>query len=244
MQAAAASAPRSTSFATDAARTVRPLGLAAAAALLAQIAVTLVHGVAQEPLERVLSPAAYQAVLLAHPAALRTVFTLDSVFLVLYTAFFVQLARTLAPAGHRAHDLARLAVAAMLGTALLDALENQHILSLLAAAERGALPDASSIVVQATASQLKFHLSYFAVFLFGLILPRATGLERMLAASCLLVQLPLGLLAFVAPPPWQDALVYARWAFYLVGFLTLGGQSRRPAGPAGEPLPATRVQTT
>jgi len=52
------------------------------------------------------------------------------------------------------------------------------------------------------------------------------------------VQLPLGLLAFVAPPPWQDLLVYARWGFYLGGFVLLGGQSARAR------LPATSVQTT
>jgi hypothetical protein len=221
---------------------VRNLGLAAAALLLAQIAVTFASGAAQEPLERVLAPAAYQAVLLAHPGALRAVFTLDSVFLVLYATFFVQLARVIAPPASRARPLAAIAVAAMLGTALLDMIENQHILSLLDGAEHGLVPDASAIVWQAGASQLKFHLSYFAVFLFGLALPRRTAQERLLAASCLYLQLPLGLLAFVAPPPWQDALVYLRWGFYLSGFVLLGrGQPARDDEPR---LPATAVQIT
>jgi len=215
---------------------LRPLGVAAALALLAQIAVTLATGAAQEPLEQVRAPEAYQALLLAHPSALRLVFTIDSVFLVLYTAFFVQLARVLAPPGSPSAGLARLAVIAMCATALLDAVENQHILSQLAAAEHGALPSSAAIVAQATASQVKFHLSYFAVFLFGLVLPRGRTLDRLLAASCLLVQLPLGLAAFVAPPPLEGALVLARWAFYLLGFLLL---SR-----AAPPLPTTAVQTT
>jgi hypothetical protein len=221
---------------------VRTLGLAAAALLLAQIAVTFASGAAQEPLERVLAPAAYQAVLLAHPAALRAVFTLDSVFLVLYAAFFVQLARALAPPGSRARPLAAIAVVAMLGTALLDMVENQHILAMLDGAERGLVPDVASIGWQAGASQVKFHLSYFAVFLFGLVLPQRTAQERLLAASCLYLQLPLGLLAFVAPPPWQDALVYVRWAFYLSGFVLLG--RAQPARDDDPRLPATAVQTT
>jgi hypothetical protein len=217
---------------------VRALGIAAAVALAAQIAVTLATGAAQEPLERVLAPAAYAATLLAHPTALRVVFTIDSVFLVLYAAFFVQLARALAPAGSRDRTLAHLAAAAMLVTALLDAIENQHILSLLAAAERGIAIDASAIVAQAAASQVKFHVSYFAVFVIGLMLPRGRALDRLLAASCLLVQLPLGVAAFVAPPPYDDVLVYARWAFYLSGFLLLSSTTRASR------VPATAFQTT
>ncbi len=197
------------------------VGTAAALALLAQIAITLATGVAQEPLERVLAPDAYHALLLAHPAALRAVFTIDGVFLVLYTTFFLLIARALARPGGTAAALAGIAAAAMLGTAILDIVENQHILGLLAAAELGRAPDADAIAWQATASQVKFHLSYFAVFLFGLLLPRRTGLERLIAGSCVLVQLPLGLLTFVAPPPWQDVLVAARWGFYLVGFVAL-----------------------
>ena len=89
---------------------------------------------------------------------------------------------------------------------------------------------------------MKFHLSYFAVFLFGLALPQRTPAERALAASCLYLQLPLGLAAFVAPPPWQDALVYLRWAFYFGGFLLLG---RDQPARAGVPrLPVTAVKTT
>jgi hypothetical protein len=226
-----------------AASSVRPLGIAAAIALAAQIAVTLATGAAQEPLERVLAPAAYAATLLAHPTALRVVFTIDSVFLVLYAAFFVQLARTLAPAGSRERTLAALAAAAMLLTALLDAIENQHILSLLAAAERGLAIDPSAIVAQAAASQVKFHVSYFAVFVIGLMLPRGRALDRLLAASCLLVQLPLGVAAFVAPPPYDDVLVYARWAFYLSGFLLLSSITRA-SGKSMPRLPATAFQTT
>jgi hypothetical protein len=224
------------------ARSVRQLGVAAALALATQIVITLCTGAAQEPLERVLAPAAYQAVLLAHPAALRAVFTVDSVFLVLYAAFFVQLGRALAPAGRPGRALVQLAAAAMLGTAFLDAVENQHILSLLAGAEHGLVPDAGAIVAQAAASQLKFHLSYFAVFLIGLALPRRTVSERALAAGCLYVQLPLGLLAFVAPPPWQDVLVYVRWAFYFGGFLLLGRD--QPARDGVRRLPVTAVKTT
>jgi hypothetical protein len=216
---------------SEAAASVRPLGLAAAALLVAQIVVTLATGAAQEPLERVLAPAAYAQTLLAHPTALRVVFSIDSVFLVLYAAFFVQLARTLAPTGSTRRTLALLAGGAMLLTALLDAIENQHILSLLAAAEHGLALDASSIVTQAAASQVKFMASYFAVFVFGLILPMRGAMDRLLAASCLLVQLPLGVAAFVAPPPYDDALVFARWAFYLGGFVLLSAPrvAARPA---------------
>jgi hypothetical protein len=121
-------------------------------------------------------------------------------------------------------------------------IENQHILSLLDGAERGLGPDTGAIVWQAGASQVKFHLSYFAVCLFGLALPRRGFQDRLLAASCLYLQLPLGLLAFVVPPPGQDALVYLRWGFYLAGFLLLGrGQAARDDEPR---LPVTAVQTT
>jgi len=88
---------------------------------------------------------------------------------------------------------------------------------------------------------VKFHLSYFSVFVLGMILPRVGAIDRSLAASCLLAQLPLGLLAFVAPPPWQDVLVYVRWGIYLSGFVLLARAGGRVV-PA--PLPNTAVQTT
>lgn len=193
---------------------------AASAALLAMVVVTLVTGASQEQHEYYQPPAAYAASLLARPGALRLLFGLDVGFLVLYGAFFAAMARHLSALGR---PFVRLALAAMAGTVLLDIVEDHHILALLAVAESGRPIDDGAIVLQHVLSATKFSLSYVALVLFGLAVPRTTRLAWLLAVFLVAGTLISGVLGFAAPPAWRAQLDGGRWIGFLLGFVIAAG---------------------
>ena len=126
---------------------------ATAAILVVMVGVSLATGATQEAHEHYHPPAEYAAGLLAHPNALRLLFGLDIAFLVLYSAFFAAFAKYLRDLGR---PFAMLALGAMLGTAVLDIVEDHHILALLAMAEHGRPIDDSTIAFQEVLSSTKF----------------------------------------------------------------------------------------
>src|SRR5688572_27493639 len=148
---------------------MRKLALALAAAtgvvLLSMIAVSLATGATQEAHEHYLTSIDYTAGLLEKPGATRLVFALDIAFLVLYTAFFTAFADVLRGLGA---PFVRLALGAMIATAMLDIVEDHHILTLLARAESGQVIDDGAIAAQSVLSSCKFSVSYLSLFLFGL----------------------------------------------------------------------------
>ena len=100
-------------------------------------------------------PAAdYAMLLLPRSATLKAELGIDFIFVCVYGATFIALATTLAEWARGKGDSAFSAVfgwggaAALVVTALLDAIENAHILSLLAMAEPGQLIAQSSIATQ------------------------------------------------------------------------------------------------
>jgi hypothetical protein len=193
------------------------IGLAAASAavLLTMVTITLITGVSQEPHEIYQPPAAYAQSLLVRPGALRVVFGLDVGFLVLYTAFFAALADHLARLGR---PFVRLALAAMVATGVLDMVENHHILGLLAVAESGRSIDDGAILFQHTLSATKFNVSYLALVLFGLAIPRDTRLGLVLAVFLVAGTLITGVLGYAAPPAWREQLDAGRGFGFLIGF--------------------------
>jgi hypothetical protein len=196
-------------------RLALPLAGASAAVLIAMTIVSMVTGASQEAHEWYRPPAAYAASLLAHPDALRAVFGLDVGFLVLYTAFFAALADHLARLGR---PFVWLALGAMIGTAVLDIVENHHILSLLAVAESGRPIDDGAIVFQQTLSSTKFTLSYVALVMFGLAIPRGTRLGIALSVFLIAGTLVTGVLGFAAPPALRGQLGNGRWVGFVLGF--------------------------
>ena len=205
------------------------LAAAAAAVQIAIMVVAAATGAAQEPHEFYQPPAQYAQSLLARPGALRLVFSLDVGFLVLYTAFFAALADHLARLGR---PFVRLALAAIVGTALLDIVEDHHILALLAVAESGRPIDDGSVVFQHVLSASKFSLSYLALVLFGLAVPRDTRLGLVFAVFLVAGTLITGVLGYAAPPAWREQLDGGKAFGFLIGFALAAAWLRSIPDPA------------
>jgi len=182
------------------------------AVLIAMVIVGKATGAAQEPHEHFAAPDAYVKSLLAHRGALRVVFALDVAFLILYTGFFAALAR------HLKNLFAWLGFGAMVLVALLDIVEDHHIVSMLESAEHGILPSADSIAWQATESATKFSISYLALVLFGLAIPRTRKLGWVLAGFLVAGTLISAVVGYAVSPESQPSIESGRWIGFLAGF--------------------------
>jgi hypothetical protein len=162
------------------------------------LAIAIFAGIDQDPLQVVRSVDDYQRVLLRDVPMLRAVLTLDNLFIVCYSTVFVTLGVLLARDGaNRALLYAAMGALGTLG--LLDMIENLHFLIMLSAAEKGLGVSTGEIRFQAFESMLKFHISYAGLFLLGTVMPRRTTVEKILAASLMFVQLPVGVLIYTVP---------------------------------------------
>jgi hypothetical protein len=208
------------------------LAIASTAVLVAMTVLARLAGVSQEAHEWYQPPAAYAASLLVRPGALRVLFGLDIGFLVLYTAVFAGLAHHLTRLGR---PFVWLALGAMIGTAVLDIVEDHHILTLLGVAEAGRPIDEGAIVFQQTLSATKFSLSYLALVLFGLAIPRDTALGLVLAVFLVVGTLATGVLGYAAPPSWRDQLDGGRWVGFLLGFALAAAWLRASPEPPETP---------
>jgi hypothetical protein len=185
------------------------------AVLLVMVVVGFTTGASQEAHEHVKLPEAYAVGVLAHANALRILMALDVAFIVLYTAFFAALTGHLRALGR---PFLMLALGSMIGVALLDLVEDHHIISLLDYAENRVLPTASSIVFQSTLSSTKFSLSYLSLFMFGLAIPRTTRLGWVLSMFLSVGTLLSGVLGLALPPAQQAVVESGRWIGFLAGF--------------------------
>ncbi len=211
------------------------LAWAAIALLTAMVAITLVTGVAQEPFELVRPLDAYLEALSRGTPALRLVLAADTLFVGVYTALFVLLADLAAPHGTRA--LLRLGLLALLATAVLDVVEDQHLFALTRALEAHEPIGPAVLRGQHVLSQSKFHLSYVGLFLFGLGLPRRDAFERAYSAAIALPLPLLGALLWIAPSALEMPLNVARWASFIAGFaLTIAwlGRSAQARAPRAD----------
>jgi hypothetical protein len=208
------------------------LALAAIGCLTAMIAITSVSGVSQESFEIARSPEVYAAELMAHPGAIRALFGIDSAFLVLYATLFAVAGRTLETSATRA--LVTLSIAAMLGTAVLDMIEDHHILAMLYGIESGSSPTAGQLAFQHTLSQVKFNVSYLGLFLLGLAVPRATLAGRALALLLTVGTLVQGAVLYAAPVAMLPVGNFGRWLGFVVGFALLIPVARHRAAGATE----------
>ena len=113
----------------------------------------------------------YLPAIAAGAPALRAIVALDALFLIAYAGFFVMLPRALGVADD---PLVRLGVRAMLAVAVLDMIEDHHLLAVAKAARAGLPVDGTMLELQHVLSQVKFHLSYLAVAFLALGLPRGS----------------------------------------------------------------------
>jgi hypothetical protein len=204
-------------------RILAALAFLAAAIVLVMVAAILATGFfSQEFFELAPSPAfvADQLREPAHTLGLRINLGLDNLFIVVYSAFFVFLAvrlRTLlSPA------IVAVALAALLLTAILDAVENHHILLMLHDFQHGAPISADELQWQMLVSNLKFHASYVGAFLFAFGFYRLGGLARVIAALVWFGYVPLGMITFVVPVELITPFALARTVFFVLVF-ALGG---------------------
>ncbi len=207
------------------------LCLASSAVLIIMTILCAVTGASQEAHEHYAPPDAYAAGLLAHAGALRVVFGLDVAFLVLYTLLFAALAAHLRARGASVLLLG-VALGALLGTCVLDIIEDHHILALLGLAEAGRPIDDSAIAWQEIESATKFSLSYLGLVGLALAIPRDRALGIALAAVLGIGSLANAILGSAAPPAWREQLDSGRWIGFLVGFALTALWLR------GEPDPA------
>ena len=188
------------------------LAATAAVVLTAMVAITAVTGVAQEPFER--QRVDYLTAIADAAPALRAIIGLDALFLIAYTAFFVLLPRALGVDGE---PVVRLGVRALVAVAVLDMIEDHHLLAVADAARDGLPVEPVRLALQQVLSQVKFHLSYLGLALVALGLPRRTAGER---AFAWMLGLPLPVLGAVqwAAPTLESTLDVARWLAFMSGF--------------------------
>jgi hypothetical protein len=183
--------------------------------LVVMTVISLVTGASQEAFEHVETPNVYAYEILQHAAALRAVFALDIAFLILYTSFFAALAKYL---GERGRPFVRLAFAFMVATAVLDIIEDHHIVAMLDAAEKAIAPSATEIVVQSVISSTKFSVSYLSLVLFGIAIPRDTRLGWVLSIFLTAGTLLSAIIGYALPPSAVHGFDQGRWVGFLLGF--------------------------
>jgi len=204
-------------------RTLAALAFLASAIVLCMVAGILATGFSQELFELAPSPALVADQLRdqpVHALGLRINLGLDNLFIVVYSAFFVLLAV-------RLHALLSpvtitVALASLLLTSLLDAVENHHILLMLHDFQHGAAISAEELQWQMVVSNLKFHASYVGAFLFAFGFYRLGGLARVIAWLLWFGYVPLGMITFVVPVEIVVPFALARTIFFVLVF-ALGG---------------------
>jgi hypothetical protein len=179
--------------------------------------VSIATGATQELHEHVAMPELYAMHLVDQAKGLRAIMALDLAFLCLYTAFFATLSIHLrarrAPA-----VLVWLALGAMVLTALLDIVEDHHILAMLDQVEHKILPTADAIAWQSLESATKFSVSFLSLVLFGLAIPRTTKLGIALALFLTIGTLLSAIVSYAMPPASASSVEAGRWIGFFAGF--------------------------
>ena len=151
-----------------------------------------------------------------NPFGLRINLGLDNLFLVLYAAFFVVLTARLRDMLDS--RILTVALAAILMTTFLDALENHHIIEMAHAIDTGLPISAADGQFQMVASQIKFHASYLSVLLYSFGFWQFGRLGRIIAVV-LWCYIPCGVLISVIPPDAARPLVLGRTIFFVFAFV-------------------------
>jgi hypothetical protein len=204
-------------------RTLATLAFLASAIVLCMVVGIFATGFSQEFFQLAPSIGAVAEQLSDQPAhafGLRLNLGLDNLFIVVYCAFFVLLAVRLR--GLLSPVTIGVALAALLLTGLLDALENQHILAVLHALQHGAPLSSDELKFQMVESNLKFHASYIGSFLFAFGFFRLGGLGRVIAWLLWLGYVPLGMITFAVPAETTVPFALARTAFFVLAFALAG----------------------
>jgi hypothetical protein len=192
------------------------MGALAALMVFLLVALAIITGVSQEYFEGQHPVAGYTERIIEATPALRLDFALDNVFILAYGSFFIGLAIVLRRFAD--HSLVNLALAAMLGVAVLDIVENHHIMAMADAALLRIPLSEGEIRLQAVMSLAKFHLSCLGAVLFAAAFPRHSTLARWVV-GLLIAYAFFGVLILTAPPQFLDLLALIRTAFFVLAFI-------------------------
>jgi hypothetical protein len=199
-------------------RVLAILATLAALTVAAMVVAILTTGGTQDFFQTARSVEAYGAYLATPLVALglRLNLGLDNLFMIFYGAFFIMLSVRL-----RAMLDGRLlgtALAAMMLTLVLDAIENHHIMTMVHSVQNGLPISVTDGQLQMIASQVKFHASYLAAFLFAFGFLQFGRLGRFIAIV-LWCYIPCGVLISVTPVEQAGALVLGRTIFFVFAFI-------------------------
>jgi hypothetical protein len=183
--------------------------------------IAIFTGVSQEQFEITQSVANYTKNLIGGQNELRLTFTIDLVFICLFSSLFIFLTQYLKREDKVFNSVANVALGAMLICGFLDFYEDLHILTMLHNAINGLPIEQSEISFQMLFSMLKFCSSYFGMFLLAFLLPDKTLIEKMLKYSLWFVQLPIGALVYTAPENLHHLFNLIRFIFMVSGFFLL-----------------------
>lgn len=197
-------------------RILAVLAFLSALSVVGILAAGLQAGISQEPFQAGRLASENVAKLLINPQGLRFNIGFDNAFIVFYTAFFVMLAyrlRALLSA-----EVVFFALGAIVVGAMLDAIENHHILTMLYSAEHGLPVTTEESQLQMLASSVKFHAVYVSAFLFAFGFARLGALGTFIALGIWFIFVPLGLAIYVTPLELARPLVIARGLFFIATF--------------------------
>jgi hypothetical protein len=160
----------------------------------------------------------YSALLLKRAPVLRLDIGIDLLFIAAYLSFFVLMGRQLLMDGSD-RLIVGIALGLVMMTALLDAIENAHILAMLRAVESGGILSAGQILAQQVASQVKFQAAYCGMAGLGLLWPMRAGWGW--TKTLFILQLAAGLGIFVVAGGALKLLYLIRAIFFVVGPLLI-----------------------
>lgn len=189
--------------------------------VLSMFIVTLVTGVSQEKFEITQTVESYTRNLIEARNPLRLIFTIDLIFITVFTTIFVILAQYLKTGEKVTNAIANAALGAILLTGFLDLYEDLHILTMLKSATSGIQIEQTEISAQMLFSAIKFCASYVSLFLMAFILPGRTSTEKLLKYSLWFFQLPVGVLVYTAPENLHIVFNLIRFVFMASGFFLL-----------------------
>ncbi len=189
--------------------------------ILSMFVVTLVTGVSQEKFEVTQTVENYTRNLIEANGVLRLYFTIDLIFICVFTTLFVILPQYLKTGEKVADAIANFAIGTMILCGLLDFYEDLHILTMLDSAVKNIPIEQSQIASQMLFSMIKFCVSYLSLFLLAFLLPNKTFTEKLLKYSLWFFLLPIGILVYTVPENLHLLLNLIRFVFMVSGFFLL-----------------------
>lgn len=197
------------------------LSLIAGLCVFSMFLIAIFTGVSQEQFEVTQNVESYTKGLISGENPLRLTFTIDIVFICIFTTLFVILTQYFKTNNPVTNAVADVALGAMLICGFLDFHEDLHILTMLRNAVHNLPIEQGEISMQMTLSMIKFCASYLSLFLLAFLLPSRTFTEKLLKYSLWFVQLPVGALVYTAPENLHLLFNLIRFVFMVSGFFLL-----------------------